>query len=91
MGFSIFRIKWDKRCSKIYWTHKSAQENKKVSKHLETGKAGSPLYIALCFVLALFGGILGIYAGYIYSKSKVKDVDDVNFMHTMTRQESLES
>lgn len=51
------------------------QKKQKVSKHLETGKAGSPLYIMFCFVLAIFGGILGIYAGYIYSQSKVKNID----------------
>lgn len=55
------------------------QKKQKVSKHLETGKAGSPLYIALCFVLAILGGILGIYAGYIYSHSKVKDIDGREF------------
>lgn len=55
------------------------QKKQKVSRRLETGKAGSPLYIMLCFVLALFGGILGIYAGYIYNQSKVKDVDGHEF------------
>jgi hypothetical protein len=55
------------------------QKNQKVSKQLEIGKAGSPLYITLCFVLALFGGILGIYAGYIYSQSKVKDIEGREF------------
>lgn len=61
--------------------HKQVRERKrqKVSRHLETGKAGSPLYIVLCFVLAILGGILGIYAGYIYSQSKVKDNDGRDF------------
>lgn len=55
------------------------QKRQKASKQIETGKSGSPLYITLCFVLALFGGILGIYAGYIYSQSKVKDIDGREF------------
>lgn len=39
---------------------------------LKEGKAGSPLYLLLCFVLALLGGLIAIYAGYIYSYSKIK-------------------
>ena len=46
---------------------------------LQTGKNGSPFYIFLCFILALFGGLLGIYAGYIYSQSKIKDSDGQEF------------
>jgi hypothetical protein len=48
-------------------------------KQLEHGKPGSPLYIFLSFVLALFGGILGIYAGYIYSQSKITTEDGEQF------------
>ncbi|MCW3118157.1 MAG: hypothetical protein JWM28_2239 [Chitinophagaceae bacterium] len=47
--------------------------------HLSEGKAGSPLYIFLCFVLALLGGFLGIYAGYIYSQSKTKTNEGEEF------------
>lgn len=51
-----------------------------ISKHqLQAGKSGSPVYIFLCFILALLGGLLGIYAGYIYSQSKIKDSDDQEF------------
>ncbi len=46
---------------------------------LQTGKSGSPLYIFLCFILALLGGVLAIYAGYIYSQSKIKDSDGNEF------------
>lgn len=42
---------------------------------LEHGKAGSPLYIFFCFVLALLGGLIAIYAGYIYSQSKIKSTE----------------
>lgn len=49
-------------------------KNKTVNTYqLQAGKSGSPLYLFLCFVLALFGGFIGIYAGYIYSRSKIKD------------------
>ena len=40
---------------------------------LSRGKPGSPLYILLCFVLAIFGGIIAMYAGYIYAYSKNSD------------------
>ncbi len=51
-------------------------QNEEVRKQqLQQGKKGSPLYILLSFVLALLGGLLGIYAGYIYSQSKTKDND----------------
>lgn len=51
-------------------------KNKEVNKEqLQKGKDGSPFYIFLCFVLALFGGFLAIYAGYIYSQSKIKDAE----------------
>lgn len=51
-------------------------KNKEINKEqLQKGKDGSPFYIFLCFVLALFGGFLAIYAGYIYSQSKIKDAE----------------
>ena len=42
-----------------------------VTEELKNGKDGNPLYIFFCFVLALLGGLLGIYAGYVYSQSKI--------------------
>jgi len=39
----------------------------------KNGKPGSPLYIFFCFILCLLGGLLGIYAGYIYSQSKTQN------------------
>jgi hypothetical protein len=42
---------------------------------LQAGKSGSPFYIFISFILALSGGLLGIYAGYIYSQSKIKSSD----------------
>ncbi len=43
--------------------------------NLAVGKQGSPLYIAVCFCLALFGGIPAIISGYIYGFSKHKGPD----------------
>lgn len=43
-----------------------------VKAKLAEGKDGNPVYIFLCFVLALLGGLLAVYAGYIYSQSKIK-------------------
>lgn len=37
---------------------------------MAAGKQGNALYIAICFAFALFGGIIGIIAGYVYSNSK---------------------
>ncbi len=56
---------------------KQIKEKKTITnkQQLQAGKSGSPFYIFICFLLALFGGLLGIYAGYIYSQSKMKDVD----------------
>lgn len=48
-------------------------------KQIEEGKPGSPLYIFFCFVLAIFGGIIAIYAGYIYSQSTMKTDDGREF------------
>jgi hypothetical protein len=42
-----------------------------VTEELKQGRDGNPIYIFLCFVLALMGGLLGIYAGYVYSQSKI--------------------
>ena len=46
---------------------------------LQAGKPGSSLYIFICFLLALAGGFLGIYAGYIYSQSKIKNGNGEEF------------
>lgn len=50
-------------------------------KQLQQGKKGSPLYIFLSFILALLGGLLGIYAGYIYSQSKVKENEEQYYVY----------
>lgn len=59
-----------------------------LNKQFEKEKSGSPLYIFLCFVLALFGGFIAIYAGYIYSQSKQKDETGKEFYvyNAQTRQ-----
>lgn len=59
-----------------------------LNKQFEKEKSGSPLYIFLCFVLALFGGFIAIYAGYIYSRSKQKDETGKEFYvyNAQTRQ-----
>jgi hypothetical protein len=54
-------------------SRQTREKNKEINKEqLQAGKNGSSFYIFLCFVLALFGGFLAIYAGYIYSQSKIK-------------------
>ena len=62
-------------------TAKQVRDNisQQVKEQLQTGKPGSPFYIFLCFILALFGGLLGIYAGYIYNQSKIKDAKGEEF------------
>lgn len=49
------------------------------NKRLSEGKPGSPLYIFLCFVLALLGGVIAIVAGYIYGHSKTKNAEGQSF------------
>lgn len=46
---------------------------------LAKGRDGNNLYIILCFLSALFGGLIAIYAGYIYSQSKTKTSDGEEF------------
>jgi hypothetical protein len=50
-----------------------------VTEELKQGKDGNPLYIFFCFVLALLGGLLGIYAGYVYSQSKIKTANGESY------------
>jgi hypothetical protein len=40
--------------------------------YLSIGKKGNSMYLMLCFIMALLGGFLGIFAGYIYAYSKTK-------------------
>jgi hypothetical protein len=49
------------------------------NEQLEIGKQGSPLYLFICFVLAKSGGLIAIYAGYIYSQSKTTGNNDETF------------
>ncbi len=42
-------------------------------KKFELGEQGNPLWIALSFVAALLGGLIGLIAGYIYAYSKRKN------------------
>jgi hypothetical protein len=51
------------------------QATEQATAQLKEGKEGSPLYILVCFVLAFLGGLIAIYAGYIYSQSKIKSPD----------------
>ena len=46
---------------------------------LKEGKDGNRFYIFICFILAIFGGLLGIYAGYVYSQSKIKTDDGESY------------
>jgi hypothetical protein len=61
----------------------SVKQKEKVSEtlkeELKHGKDGNPLYIFFCFVLALLGGLLGIYAGYVYSQSKIRTADGESY------------
>ncbi|RYE21881.1 MAG: hypothetical protein EOP51_14525 [Sphingobacteriales bacterium] len=42
---------------------------------LEEGKNGNLAYLILCLLGAIFGGVLGIFGGYIYAFSKTKGLD----------------
>jgi hypothetical protein len=61
----------------------SAKQREKVeqivTEELKKGRDGNPLYIFFCFVLALLGGLLGIYAGYVYSQSKIKTANGESY------------
>lgn len=46
---------------------------------LKEGKDGNRVYIFICFILAIFGGLLGIYAGYVYNQSKIKTDDGKSY------------
>ena len=50
-----------------------------VKNQFKEGRDGNPLYIFICFGLALLGGLLGIYAGYVYSQSKIKTDDGESY------------
>jgi hypothetical protein len=41
----------------------------KMDAALETGRQGNPTYITIGFISASLGGLIGIYAGYHYSRS----------------------
>jgi hypothetical protein len=63
------------------------QKEEMSKQQLQTGKTGSPFYIFICFILVLFGGLLGIYAGYIYSQSKIKTSEGEFYVYNeQTRQ-----
>jgi hypothetical protein len=47
----------------------------------EKGKPGDPVYITLGFISALFGGVLGIITGYMYSQSKNKEWGDGTYYY----------
>jgi hypothetical protein len=48
-------------------------------KNWRKAKPGNTLYIILGFVSSILGGILGIIAGYIYSRSKHKELRDGSY------------
>lgn len=50
-------------------------------KKIQEGKQGSTLYIALCFLFAILGGIISIIAGYIYAYSTRKDSKGKTFYY----------
>lgn len=47
-----------------------------IAEQLEKGKPGDPVFITLGFVSALFGGLIGIISGYVYCKSRNKELGD---------------
>jgi len=59
-------------------TYNLKKQHKEIfmKKLAENGKAGDPVFIALGFISALLGGVLGIAAGYIYSQTKSKELGD---------------
>lgn len=52
--------------------HRKQKESKsnQSNRLLEQGRKGNELYIALGFIFAALGGLIGIIAGYTYSQSK---------------------
>jgi hypothetical protein len=44
-----------------------------IKEQFEKGRQGNKVYIVLCFISALLGGLLGIIGGYVYSQSKHSD------------------
>jgi hypothetical protein len=48
------------------------QNEKRRSEELPKGRPGDPTYIIIGFIIACFGGALGILAGYMFSQSKHK-------------------
>lgn len=54
---------------------------------LKMGEQGNTLYIAICFLAALLGGIISIVAGFIYAYSKRKTLqgEDVYYYNEQTR------
>ncbi|XZF13225.1 hypothetical protein ACTHGU_15665 [Chitinophagaceae bacterium MMS25-I14] len=54
---------------------------------LYRSKKGNPAYIIICFILAFFGGLLAIFAGYTYaySKNKTSQGEDVFVYDEETR------
>jgi uncharacterized membrane protein len=54
---------------KIQRQHKE----KFTQEQFEKGKEGNEIYIAIGFITAFLGGLIGIIAGYVYSQSKRKD------------------
>lgn len=59
--------------------HKRQEVKQIAEKRFEKEKPGSPMYILICFILAVFGGFIAIYAGYIYSQSKQKNSEGKEF------------
>lgn len=47
----------------------------------EKGKAGDLIFISLGYISALFGGLPGIIAGYVYSQSKNKEWGDGSYYY----------
>ena len=47
-----------------------------IAEQLEKGKHGDPVFITLGFIVALLGGLLGIFARYFYCQSKNKELGD---------------
>lgn len=46
-----------------------SQKELRTEEKLAQGRQGNPIFIFICFVIALLGGLGGIIAGYVYSQS----------------------
>lgn len=52
-----------------------------INKKIEEGVQGNTFWIAVCFLLAILGGIISIVAGYIYAYSKRENLQGESYYY----------